>query len=117
MIRAASGPGGHDPQAMFAARASERKHQCVLLRCVFGNPFRPRTPEPAWLTPTVVALARAAYEERLLPSGELNAIRLAVLADALEEDGCAADTILDDLRGPGPHVRGCYLLDALLGKE
>jgi hypothetical protein len=87
------------------------------LRDIFGNPFRPVTIKPAWLTPIVKGLAQAAYEERVLPSGELDLARLKVLADALEESGCTEQTILDHLRGPGPHVRGCYLVDLLLVKE
>jgi hypothetical protein len=68
------------------------------------------------LTPAVVALARAAYDERLLPSGELDPQRLAVMADALEEAG-AAEEALAHLRGPGPHVRGCHAVDACLGRS
>jgi hypothetical protein len=88
----------------------------ALLRDVFGNPFRPVVIKPAWLTPTVMALARAAYDERLLPSGELDRDRLLVLADALEEAGAVGE-LLDHLRSPGPHVWGCFVVDALLGKE
>ena len=65
----------------------------------------------------MVGLAQAAYDERELPSGTLDATRLAVLADALEEAGCPDRTILDHLRGPGPHVRGCWAVDLLLGKS
>ncbi len=87
-----------------------------LLRDVFGNPFRPISLNPAWRTPIVVHLAQAAYDERELPSGWLDAARLAVLADALESTGCA-DEILYHLRGPGPHLRGCWALDLLLGNQ
>jgi hypothetical protein len=87
-----------------------------LLRCVFGNPFRPLVLDRAWLTPTVVALGQAAYDERLLPSGELDHDRLLILADALEEAGAVGE-VLDHLRSAGPHVRGCFAVDTLLGKE
>jgi hypothetical protein len=87
-----------------------------LLRDVFGNPFRPRSIDPAWLTPTVTSLAAAAYEQRSLPSGELSPARLPTLADALEDAGCSDDELLGHLRSPGPHVRGCWALDAVLGK-
>jgi hypothetical protein len=87
-----------------------------LLRDVFGNPFRPAALDPAWLTPTVTGIAIAAYQERILPSGELDRARLAVLADALEEAGCTDASVLSHLRGPGPHVRGCWAVDLLLGK-
>jgi hypothetical protein len=71
----------------------------------------------SWQGGTVVRLAQAAYEERQLPSGHLDNARLAVLADALEEAGCDNADILTHLRGPGPHVRGCWALDRLLGKS
>ena len=93
----------------------ERRHQCALLRDLV-NPFRPVTPEPAWSTPQVVALAQAAYEQRELPAGTLDPARLAVLADALEEAGCDQADLLGHLRGPGPHVRGCWAVDLLLGR-
>ena len=86
------------------------------LRCVVGNPFRPITLDPAWRTPAVASLAQAAYDERLMPSGELDTARLAVLADALEDAGCA-DALLSHLRSPGPHVRGCWALDLILDKH
>jgi hypothetical protein len=64
----------------------------------------------------VLSLALAAYTDRNLPSGELDHARLAVLADALEEAGCSEQSLRDHLRSPGPHVRGCWALDLLLGK-
>ena len=95
----------------------ERRHQCALLRDLFGAvPFRSVTASPAWRSPQVVALAQAAYDQRELPSGTLDGARLAVLADALEEAGCTNADLLDHLRGPGPHVRGCWVMDLLLGK-
>jgi hypothetical protein len=91
--------------------------QCALIREIFGNPFRPAAIAPAWQTPTILALAQAAYDNRTLPAGGLDPARLAVLADALEEAGCDNADILSHLRSPGPHVRGCHALDLLLGKE
>jgi hypothetical protein len=52
-----------------------------------------------------------------LTAGELEPVRVAVLADALEDAGCTDDAVLSHLRGPGPHVRGCWVIDALLGKS
>jgi hypothetical protein len=89
--------------------------QAAAVRDLF-NPFRPVPTQPAWLTPTVTGLAAAAYEERALPSGDLDNARLAVLADALEEAGCMDEVFLGHLRSPGPHVRGCWALDLVLGK-
>ena len=98
----------------------ERRHQVCLLHDVFGPlPFRPIVIEPAWLTwqgNTIPRLAQAAYEERLLPSGYMDARCLTVLADALEEAGCHDADILTHCREPGPHFRGCWAVDLLLGK-
>ena len=91
--------------------------QSALLRCIFGNPFRPVSFNPDWQTPTVRGLATAAYDERILPSGTLDPDHLAVLADALEDAGCDNVDLPSHLRGPGPHVRGCWVIDLLLRKE
>jgi hypothetical protein len=99
------------------ALEKERAAQAGLLRDVFGNPFRPVRVDAAWLTGTVVSLAQAAYDDRRLPSGELAPVRLAVLADALEDAGCTDDAILSHLRSPGSHVRGCWALNLILGKQ
>jgi hypothetical protein len=87
-----------------------------LVQEVFGNPFRPLTLDSAWLTPTVLSLVTATYDNRDLPSGTLQADRLAILADALEDTCCTEPAILGHLRGPGPHVRGCHVLDLILGR-
>jgi hypothetical protein len=92
----------------------KQRQQLSLLLCVFGNPFRPILIDVAHRTPTVVSVARAAYDERQLPSGNLDPHRLAVLADALVEAG-APDELVAHLRGPGPHVRGCHVVDLCLG--
>jgi hypothetical protein len=97
--------------------SAEEAAQSDLLRCIFGNPFRPLSHKAAWLTPTVASLAAAAYEERDLSSGYLDAGRLAVLADALEDSGCTDADILAHCRSGGEHVRGCWVVDLLLGKE
>jgi hypothetical protein len=97
------------------ARANEEERQGCLVRDVVGNPFRPVRVNPSWLTADIVHLAHAAYEERILPSGDLDPHRLAVLADALEEAG--ADALVAHLRLPGPHVRGCWAIDLLSSRE
>jgi hypothetical protein len=82
---------------------------CDLLRDVFGNPFRPVTVERSWLKwndGTVPKMAQAIYDERAFD-------RLPVLADALEDAGCAEAQLLDHCRGAGPHVRGCWVIDLL----
>lgn len=147
-----------------------------LLRDIVGNPHRPATlvgevpngylgnavwVRRDWLTPTVVSLAHAAYDSRDEATGHLDPVRLAVLADALEEAGCAGEEcprcrgtgelscpkcsgegcspygvgangrctagdpcpgwlphpLLAHLRSPGPHVRGCWAIDLLTGRE
>ncbi len=100
-----------------ALKSNEEAAQAELLRDIFGNPFRPVATDPAWQAATVLALAQAAYDEREMPAGTLDVARLAVLADALEEVGCTGPAILGHLRGPGPHVRGCWVIDLLLGKS
>jgi hypothetical protein len=155
--------------------------QADLLRDIVGNPFPSRMiyrrsihrlwqtnghghpgsnewEEVSWLTPTVLALAEAAYRERgrkwsgmvegemgpefqsgTIEDGTIDPQRLAILADALEDAGCPsgrcdkcggigclecpgrgfidAGSIVGHLRSPGPHVKGCWVLDLLLGKE
>jgi hypothetical protein len=73
--------------------------------------------EREWNDRTVTKLAQAAYEERTLSAGTLDLARLAILADALEEAGCTDAGLLNHLRAGGAHVRGCFVLDLLLGKE
>jgi hypothetical protein len=90
---------------------------CHLLRDIVGNPARRVAIDPACLTDTVVSVAWAAYDERHLSDGSLDAACLAVLADALEENGCQDEAVLGHLRGPGPHVRGCWALDLILSKD
>ena len=102
----------NDVCSVFAA-----VHASAVLRCIVGNPFRPLAVDPAVLTPTVTALAQATYEERLLPTGELEGDRLAVMSDALEEAGCDDPTVLGHLRSPGPRFRGCHVIDLLLRKR
>jgi hypothetical protein len=82
---------------------AERHVQTEILRDVIGNRlFHPTTLEPDHRTPTIVSLAQAAYEERILPSGELDPVRLCVLADALEDVG-AEEAIIRHCRG----YQGC----------
>jgi hypothetical protein len=49
--------------------------------------------------------------------GTLDAFRLALVADALEESGCTDVALLAHLRSPGPHYRGMRSLDLILGKS
>jgi hypothetical protein len=85
----------------------ERFCQAVLLRDIVGNPFKPRAAGTAWRTTSMLALARSIYEERAFD-------RLPILADALDEAGCDDADMLIHCRQPGPHVRGCWVVDLLL---
>jgi hypothetical protein len=97
-----------------AMRSLENRWKAALIRDLFGSPFHPITIDAACRTPTVLSLAQAAYDERHLPSGELDPHRLAVLADALEEAGASGELVAH-LRSPGSHVRGCWPVDLVLG--
>jgi hypothetical protein len=101
-IARATGSSDVDPTVLTA-----------LLRCIFGNPFRPAPSLApavlAWNGGTVPKLAAAIYEERAFD-------RLPILADALEDAGCTDADILGHCRGGGEHVRDCWVVDLVLGK-
>jgi len=101
------GDDSPDPDGQAAAVRMAQIAQAELLRCVVGDPFRPG-PRGTWPDATVERLARWAYDERAFD-------QLPVLADALEDAGCADAALLSHLRGPGPHVRGCWAVDVVLG--
>jgi hypothetical protein len=92
---------------------AERAAQMALLRAIVGNPVVRRTVNPAWLDwqdGLIRRLAQAAYDEGAFD-------HLPILADALEEAGCTDEAILTHLRSPGPHVRGCWVVDLILARE
>jgi hypothetical protein len=83
-----------------------------LLRDVIGNPFRPLSLKPSWLQyneGAVTKMGQAIYNQRRFGD-------LPVLADALEEAGCTDAAILEHCHQPGEHVRGCWVVDLILGK-
>jgi hypothetical protein len=87
---------------------------CILRRCTA------RAVDRAWLAwndGTARRLAESAYMKRSLPEGTLEAARLALVADALEDAGCTDGELPGHLRGPGLHVRGCWALDLVLAKS
>ncbi|HEX4606917.1 MAG TPA: hypothetical protein VH092_01805 [Urbifossiella sp.] len=123
------GPGGAADladAAAFAVTADERVTRAtdlatdpgdqgrwltaVLLRDLFGNPFRPAAADPSWLSAEVVSLADSIYVGRRFD-------RLPRLGDALQEAGCDRADILAHCQSGGPHARGCWVLDMALGKE
>jgi hypothetical protein len=96
-----------------AEQEAERVLQCEILRDFFGDPFRSVAVEPSWLTwndGTVPKLAQAIYDERAFD-------RLPILADTLEEARCTNADILGHCRQSLQHVRGCWVVDLILGKE
>ena len=96
------------PDVLQAAMDCESAAQADLVRCIIPSPFRPVAFDPDWQTAAAVALARTLYESRDFATAP-------VLADALEDAGCADPAVLDHLRGPGPHARGCWVVDEVLG--
>jgi hypothetical protein len=88
----------------------ERRAQCDLLRDIFGNPFRPVVFDPKWRTEDALGLSCGIYEDRAFD-------RLPLLADALMDAGCDDEQVLGHCRSDGPHVRGCWVVDLVLGKE
>jgi hypothetical protein len=92
----------------------ETRRQCRSIRDIFGNPFRPSPPLPpavlAWNDSTVTRMAQGIYEDRAFD-------RLPILADALLDAGCEDEELIRHCRSEGPHVRGCWAVDAILGKE
>ncbi len=88
----------------------EQRAQCQFLREIFGNPFRPVIMRPAWRTTDVMLLTRGIYEDRAFD-------RMPILADALQDAGCANDDLLNHLRDTSlTHIRGCWAIDLVLGK-
>jgi len=101
--------------AWYAAMgASNVLTRVALLHCIFGNPFRPSPVlAPAvleWENGGIRRIAQASYDERRFKG-------LPILADALEDAGCDNVEILSHCRGPGPHARGCWVVDLILGKQ
>jgi hypothetical protein len=81
-----------------------------LIRDIFGSPFHAVEFDPSWRTANVMDLAKTVYEEEVFD-------RMPILADALLDAGCGDETILKHCRSGGPHVRGCWVVDQVLGKS
>jgi hypothetical protein len=106
-------PGQDEVGINAEASAAEGRGQAGLLREIVGNPFRPVAIDPNWLNiagGTAGTLATLLAEEQRLAE-------LPYLADALMDAGCGDETLLAHLREPAGHVRGCWALDALSGRE
>jgi hypothetical protein len=110
LLNASCADEGMGPQLSVVKR-KESEAQAGLLRDIFGNTFRQGALNPAWLTPTVLALANGIYSNRAFD-------RMPILADALQDAGCDDAAILDHCRNPnGVHVRGCWVVDLLLARS
>ena len=112
-VQARTGAGLLTPVAMDAYNAAAAEQSLVMREVVWdvvGNPFRPVEFAPTWRTDTAVALARHIYERR-----EFSA--MPILADALQDAGCDSDAVLNHCRHEGGHIRGCWVLDGVLGRE
>jgi hypothetical protein len=96
----------HPPQPS----QEEMRIQAAMIRDIVGNPFRPVAFQPQWRTDTVVALAR-----QIDASRDFSAVP--ILADALQDAGCDNADILTHCRAPVLHVRGCWVVDLVLGNE
>jgi hypothetical protein len=150
----ASNPSHEGKRSEFAALLRDVVgNPCCCVVVDHGQPEHGRAGDP-WLTPTALALARAAYEDRpgrkcgrcggsgklwkqskysqyyyptgdcpdchdtgRIDDGSLDPLTLCALADALEEAGCSDEALPSHLRSAGPHVRGCWALDLILGYE
>jgi hypothetical protein len=108
-IRAGYGAAWNPPlQEQFWREIDAEARAAV--RDIFGDPFRPVAFSPDWRTDTALALARQLYESRDFSP-------MPILADALQDAGCGNEDILNHCRSSGPHVRGCWVVDLVLGKE
>ncbi|VTR94036.1 Uncharacterized protein OS=Sorangium cellulosum (strain So ce56) GN=sce5710 PE=4 SV=1 [Gemmata massiliana] len=98
------------PDRFDARSGSYQLAAALFARCIFRNPFRPVTFSPFWRSSTAVALASQMYESRDFGA-------MPILADALQDAGCDSADVLGHCRSPGPHVRGCWVVDLVLAKE
>ncbi|HEY1187517.1 MAG TPA: hypothetical protein VGE74_07650 [Gemmata sp.] len=85
--------------------------QSALLRDIFGNPFRVPVFAPEWRTGTATAIAAQMYKSRDFGA-------MPILADALQDAGCDSEDVLNHCRDTSQvHVRGCWVVDLVLGQS
>jgi hypothetical protein len=106
-------PQNQRTEARRRQLALERAWQADVVRDVLGNPFRCEPFDPIWLEFNDGAAGQILRDI----SDSSNFADLPILADALEDAGCTSTGLLEHLRHPGPHVRGCWAIDLLLGKS
>lgn len=100
----------HEYQIPFRTMPGEWQGQADLLRCLFGNPFRPIQFDRAWCSRDAVGIAQAIYDNR-------DFLRLPMLAEAIHDAGCADEAVIAHCWDGGEHARGCWVVDAVLCKE
>jgi hypothetical protein len=98
------------PPARDALRDIHFVRQNAVFRDLVGHLLHAVHFDPRWRTSDVVGIARGIYDERAFS-------RMPILADALMDAGCEDETVIEHCRGDGPHVRGCWVVDLVLGKE
>ena len=108
-INAVAGASEELSRYVKALADSAKQSQVALLRDIIGNPFQHVTIDPAWLTPNLVLLAQNIYTDQAFSN-------LPAFGDALSVAGCDSEGILSHCYSEGPHVRGCWVLDSILGK-
>ena len=91
------------------ALATQAARLAETVREILGNPLHPVPFDESWRTSDVVAIARGMYETRDFGA-------MPILADALQDAGCENTEVLEHCRGPVNHVRGCFVVDLVLGK-
>jgi len=107
---ARSAQAGAANNPLVGSDLDELLAQAQLVREIFGSRFPHSSADPSWLTPGAVTLAQAIYDQRAFN-------RMPELADVLEDAGCANKEVLEHCRGPGPHYRGCWVVDILLRRD
>jgi hypothetical protein len=100
---------GREQQTLCYRQTRSAWDRELALELVGPNPFRPVAFDASWQTDTAVSLAKHIYESRDFSA-------MPILADALQDAGCDSGEVLDHCRGPGPHVRGCWVVDLVLSK-
>lgn len=81
-----------------------------LIRDVVGNPFKTFKVDQQWRTSQMVELAAKIYDDKAFD-------KLPELGDAVAEGGCTDEDILNHCRQSNEHVRGCWVVDLILGRE
>jgi hypothetical protein len=94
----------------LADETQERCWQAQILCDILGEQEPPPELKSSWYTDTAVSLAREMYDSR-------DFTKMRYLGDALEDAGCANETVLNHCRSGGAHVRGCWIVDLLTGRS